>query len=288
MTDSAYRAGAVNTTQRMLQLTQSRQNKLAQQLVSGFQNGNAGDNPASVSINSTLTAQLRGIHKAQQNVSFGSSVVNIADGATQSVTSDLQRIRELTVQASNGTNSAASNQAIAEEISQLSQNIDQTVQSTQFNGNTLIDGSANITIQTGDNQTQTIAPGNASTDAAGGGLGLFDSSGGSATFTDAADLAANLSSGNAQSFLADVDRALQQANNIQSNLGASEAQLNSTLETLSVQGENTASALSTSQDTDIAAVITEISQNSILQMVQVAVEAQTSKMTTASLSLLTP
>jgi flagellin len=233
---------------------------------------------------------LREVHQAQQNVGEASNVVDIADGATQSISQDLQRIRELTIQASNGTQSPQSRQAIATEISQLSQNIDQTAQAARWNGKSLLDGTANLSINTGNGQTQTIAPGNATTDAAGGGLGLglFDQSGATATFKDAQDLATQLTGANASQFLNDVDHALQQASTIRVNLGTAQTQLNSTMDSLSVQAQNTASALSTTQDTDVAAALTEMTQNRIIEMAQIAIEAQTNKTLNKSLSLLSP
>ena len=115
-------------------------------LSSGYKINKAGDNPAEMAISSKMKAQIDGLDQAEANSDDGQSVLRIADGALNEVSNMLQRIRELSVQAANGTNSYSDRQSIQDEIDQLTQEVDRISTDTEYNKKTLLDGSANTRV----------------------------------------------------------------------------------------------------------------------------------------------
>lgn len=115
-------------------------------LSSGYKINKAGDNPAGMAISSKMKAQIDGLDQAEANSDDGQSVLRIADGALNEVSNMLQRIRELSVQAANGTNSYSDRQSIQDEIDQLTQEVDRISTDTEYNKKTLLDGSANTRV----------------------------------------------------------------------------------------------------------------------------------------------
>lgn len=115
-------------------------------LSSGYKINKAGDNPAGMAISSKMKAQIDGLNQAEANSDDGQSVLRIADGALNEVSNMLQRIRELSVQAANGTNSYSDRQSIQDEIDQLTQEVDRISIDTEYNKKTLLDGSANTRV----------------------------------------------------------------------------------------------------------------------------------------------
>ena len=115
-------------------------------LSSGYKINRAGDNPAGMAISSKMKAQIDGLNQAEANSDDGQSVLRIADGALNEVSNMLQRIRELSVQAANGTNSYSDRQSIQDEIDQLTQEVDRISTDTEYNKKTLLDGSTNTRV----------------------------------------------------------------------------------------------------------------------------------------------
>ena len=122
-------------------------------LSSGYKINKAGDNPAGMAISSKMKAQIDGLNQAEANSDDGQSVLRIADGALNEVSNMLQRIRELSVQAANGTNSYSDRQSIQDEIDQLTQEVDRISTDTEYNKKTLLDGSANTRVYVSGTQT---------------------------------------------------------------------------------------------------------------------------------------
>ncbi len=123
--------------------------KSTERLSSGFRINRAGDDAAGLSIAEKLTAQIRGINQASRNAQDGISMIQTAEGALAEVNSMLQRVRELTIQASNGTLSAVDLTAIAGEVSQLQAEIDAITTRVKFNGQSLLTGSLSTAVDTG-------------------------------------------------------------------------------------------------------------------------------------------
>lgn len=137
------------------------QNSLAsslQRLSSGLRVNSAKDDAAGLAISERMSAQIRGLNQAARNANDGISLAQTAEGALASVTDNLQRIRELAVQAANATNSSSDRTALNNEATQLIAEIERVATTTQFNGVNLLDGSFNSqSFQVGANANQTIS-----------------------------------------------------------------------------------------------------------------------------------
>ena len=130
---------------RMLGLTTASQAKSTEKLSSGYKINRAADDAAGLSISEKMRKQIRGLTKASSNAEDGISAVQTAEGALQEVTDMLQRMNELAVQASNGTNSTTDRQSIQDEIDQLTTEIDRVAETTKFNETYLLKGNADGT-----------------------------------------------------------------------------------------------------------------------------------------------
>lgn len=128
---------------RMLGITTSAQSKSTEKLSSGYKINRAADDAAGLTISEKMRKQMRGLDRASTNAQDGVSAVQTAEGALTEVHSMLQRMNELAVQASNGTNSESDRDAIQAEIDQLATEIDRVAETTKFNEMYLLKGDAN-------------------------------------------------------------------------------------------------------------------------------------------------
>ena len=126
---------------RVLNVTSGSQAKSTEKLASGYKINRAADDAAGLSISEKMRKQIRGLSQASTNASDGVSAVQTAEGALTEVHSMLQRMNELAVQASNGTNSESDRSSIQDEINQLTTEIDRVAESTKFNETYLLKGS---------------------------------------------------------------------------------------------------------------------------------------------------
>ena len=128
-----------------------------QRLSSGLRINSAKDDAAGLAISNRMTSQINGLNQAARNANDGISLAQTAEGALQSSTEILQRMRTLAVQTANGTNSASDRASTQQEISQLQQELNRISSTTQFNGQNILDGSLNnAQFQVGANANQTI------------------------------------------------------------------------------------------------------------------------------------
>ena len=127
---------------RMLNITANAQAKSTEKLSSGYRINRAADDAAGLSISEKMRKQIRGLDQASTNAQDGVSAVQTAEGALTEVHSMLQRMNELSVQASNGTNSQTDRDAIQSEIEQLTTEIDRVAETTKFNETYLLKGDA--------------------------------------------------------------------------------------------------------------------------------------------------
>ena len=125
--------------QRMLNKALEHQSVAMERLSSGLRINSAKDDAAGLSISNGFTSQIRGTNQAIRNVNDGISAVQTSDSALGSITNNLQRIRELSVQAANGTNSASDKKAIAAEVKVLISEVDRISSTTKFNGQSLFE-----------------------------------------------------------------------------------------------------------------------------------------------------
>ncbi|WP_342618998.1 flagellin [Rhodoferax sp. GW822-FHT02A01] len=251
-----------------------------QRLSSGLRINSAKDDAAGLAIATRMDAQYRGINVAIRNANDGISLAQTAEGGLQTLTDMVQRMRELTVQASNGTNQTGDLSALNQEYTQLATEIARTVSSVQFNGQSLLDTTAQYDFQVGANSGQTISIAASSMAVATGDLsGVMANSGAaSALVTSAA--AAN--SGN----LSALDAALTAINNVRANLGAVQSRFTNTINFLQSAAENQAAAKGRIMDADFAAETSNLSRAQILQQAGTAMIAQANQLPQGVLALL--
>jgi flagellin len=161
-----------------------------ERLSTGQRINSAKDDAAGLSISNRMDSQIRGLTMAVKNANDGISLMQTAEGALDEVTNSLQRMRELAVQAVNGTNNALDRAALDAEVQQLKSEIDRTAKTTQFNSINLLDGSfKNKILQIGDDANETLKVGIAGSKVSDLGLGTAASGnnvfiGGRLGFTD--------------------------------------------------------------------------------------------------------
>ncbi len=156
-------AAVINTNtsslnaQRNLTMSQSSLATSLQRLSSGLRINSAKDDAAGLAISDRMTSQINGLTRAAQNANDGISMAQTAEGGLGTATDLLQRIRTLAVQSANGTNSSSDRASLQEEVSQLQQELNRVANTTQFNGQNILDGSlSNAQFQVGANANQTI------------------------------------------------------------------------------------------------------------------------------------
>ncbi len=144
-------------SQRNLNTSQASLQTSLQRLSSGLRINSAKDDAAGLAISERFTSQIRGNNQAARNANDGISLAQTAEGGLSTAGDLLQRVRELTVQSANGTNSESDRKSIQNEVSSLTKELDRVANTTQFNGQNVLDGSMNNTqFQVGANANQTI------------------------------------------------------------------------------------------------------------------------------------
>jgi flagellin len=140
--------------QRNLNTSQAGLTTALQRLSSGLRINSAKDDAAGLAISDRMTSQIRGMNQAARNANDGVSLAQTAEGDLQQIGNNLQRMRELTVQSANASNSASDRAALQGEVVQLRQEIDRVAANSSFNGVKLLDGSFSAqTFQVGANNT---------------------------------------------------------------------------------------------------------------------------------------
>ena len=160
--------GSLNAQRQLMNTTNEMQTAM-ERLSSGKRINGASDDAAGLAISERMTSQVRGLTMAVRNANDGISVTQTAEGALDEVTDMLQRMRELSVQASNATISDSDRSSLDSEVSQLLSEIDRVAETTRFNNMNILDGTFNANIQIGDqtDQNMGIAISNMSTSAMG-------------------------------------------------------------------------------------------------------------------------
>ena len=144
-------------TQSNLNTSQSSLNSAIQRLSSGLRINSAKDDAAGQAIANRFTANIKGLTQASRNANDGISIAQTTEGALSEVNNNLQRVRELSVQAANGTNSSSDLKSIQDEIKQRLSEIDRVSAQTQFNGVKVLAKDQNMSIQVGANDSETIS-----------------------------------------------------------------------------------------------------------------------------------
>ena len=272
--------------QRLLSKNTRMQSKSYEKLASGFKINKASDDAAGLQISESLRTQIRGSQQASNNVQDGINVLNIMDGTMQTLTDNLQRMRELTVQAGNDTYAADQRSAIASEISQLSVDINRIAQGTQFNGRLLLDGSiSNYYMQVGANYNSAVDR----IDLANiGGVNPFASVNirDLLGFTGATTALNVMNSTSALKVLERLDGALQKVNNRRATLGAMTNRLDGTFNNLSLNIESQSASESRIRNTDVAKESAELTRNQVLQQASAQILSQANQIPQLALKLL--
>lgn len=144
-------------TQNNLTKSQGSLNSAIERLSSGMRINSAKDDAAGQAVANRFTANIKGLTQAQRNANDGISIAQTTEGALNEVNTNLQRIRELTVQSSNGSNSAADKASVQAEITQRLAEIDRTSAQTDFNGTKVLAADRTLNIQVGANDGEKIA-----------------------------------------------------------------------------------------------------------------------------------
>lgn len=146
------------TSQRALNSSQSALQVSLQRLSTGLRINSAKDDAAGLAISERMTSQIRGLNQASRNANDGISLAQTAEGGLSTMGDLLQRMRELSVQAANGTNSTSDRAQLQAEVLQLTQEVNRVATTTQFNGQNVIDGTlTGAQFQVGANANQTIS-----------------------------------------------------------------------------------------------------------------------------------
>lgn len=269
-------------------------------LASGLRINSAKDDAAGLQISNRLTSQINGLDQGNRNANDGISLAQTAEGAMDEITSMLQRIRTLAQQSANGSNSATDRDALQQEVSQLSAEINRVARDTTFGGQKLLDGTfTNGTFQVGANANQTISFSLNQADGfsisgisvAGSNFSYTDSAGVSQTaalntvFAAASSISITTASA-AQLVLAGVDKMLEVVDGKRAELGAVQNRLESTIRNQSNISENVTAARSRIRDADFATETANMTKQNILQQAASSVLAQANQRPQAALQLL--
>jgi flagellin len=261
---------AALNTRRILRRSTLDLNKSLERLSSGLRINRAADDAAGLAIAEGFQSQIRGVQVAQRNSQDGISLVQTAEGALSETTSILQRMRELAVQSSNGTQSAQNRLALDAEVQQLLEQIDDISTDSEFNGLFILSAPQTITLQAGAQASQTL---------------LIKLEG--ARTADISVNTVNISSFTAaQSAIVTLDSAIQSISMTRSNLGAIQNRLEFTINTLAIQEENSSFSESQIRDADIATETIRFTRNQILVSAGTSVLAQANIVPQTALQLL--
>ena len=270
---SMITADALRSTDRAMQSS-------LEKLSTGLRINRAADDAAGLSISEQLTGQVNGLAMGNRNTQDGESLVNIADGALNEVESMLQRMRELSVQASNDTLTSLERGYVQVEFDQLRSEIDRIVNCTQFNSMNLLDGSA----PWGTGGVIHIGPNNVSyADTI---LITINAMNTTLLGISTVDNVWVTTQVDASNTINSLDTALDSVNTLRANLGAVTNRLQHALTNQENQQTNMQAAESTIRDVDFAAETTEYSKNQILVQSSTAMLAQANSLPQSILTLL--
>lgn len=230
-----------------------------QRLATGNRVNSAADDAAGLAILENMTAQIRGFDQGTRNTMDMQAMVNTAEGAMDSVSGSLQRIRELSVQALNDTNTPNNRQMIQSEISQLASHVENTMTNTQFNQRNLLDGSS-------DNVNLAPGPGGQSTNISIRGI------------ADLAQAVSNVNVSGSRSDFADVisrvDGALADVNSRRAELGAQSNRMDYIVSANTLSSLNMADARSRVRDADMAREMAAFVQDRVINDMQLLMQQQ--------------
>jgi flagellin len=254
--------------------------KAMEQLSTGSRINSAADDAAGLAISNKMTAQVRGLNQAVRNANDAISMIQTAEGATKEITNMLQRMRELSVQSANDTNTTADRSAIGAEVTQLTEEITRIASNTQWNGMNLLDGtvgaSGTASFQVGANGGSALnATAIIEVDFA-----MMDAETLGVDALDVTDIE------NSQASIQLIDDAIAMVDEARADYGAKINRLNYAADNLTNVSQNTSASRSRIQDTDYAATTTELARTQIISQAATAMLAQANQAPQSVLSLL--
>lgn len=260
--------------QNNLSQSQRLSNQALERLSSGLRINSAKDDAAGLAISTRLDSQVRGMNVGQRNANDAVSMLQTAEGALDEVVNNLQRMRELSVQAANGSNGTAELATIQKEITARSTEITRVMDATSFNEQSLLKGTAGAT---GAVSFQVGAGGTAAT---------FDRI--EVTFADMSDHNASAAdvTGDAAAAITTIDTALTAINEQRSTFGAAQNRMESVINTLATSAENASASQGRIMDADFAAESAKMAKSNVLQQAGISVLAQANARPNQVLSLL--
>ena len=271
--------------------------KAMEQLSTGRKINTAADDAAGLAISTRMSSQIVGLEQSVQNASDAISMIQTAESALDEITTMLLRMRELALQASNGTGSVADRDYLQDEFTRLKEEIDRIANNTEWNGRAVLNGNAGgtgvqtVSFQVGGNAGQTI-----SVDfgymvgggvASAGATTLASSTAGvalsgiaiSGATTAAAQTAASAA-------MTGIDKAIENVSNQRASFGATVNQLTHSIDNLTQVSINAESTRSRIMDTDYAKSTSELAKAQIIQQAGTAMLAQANQLPAAVLDLL--
>ena len=296
---------SLNSTSKLNKATHSLDTTY-KRLSSGFRINSAKDDAAGLQISNRLTSQINGLNQGNRNANDGIALAQTAEGALDEVHTMLQRIRTLSVQSANGTNTTADRKAIQAEVEQLSSEITRIACKTTFGGQKILAGAkgtsacsgnlvgskGKVSFQVGANANDTIsislstaftisgmAAKGADKGANVGTMGIIKTKAGGWSFDLSSASQAQAVLGNIDNFIAHVDKTRGQ-------LGAIQNRLESTISNQSNIAENESDARSRIRDTDYAEEAANLSQQTIIQQAATSMLTQANSRPQIALSLL--
>lgn len=259
--------------------------KAMQMLSTGLKINTAKDDPATFTISERFNTEITGNSQIIENIQYGTSILNIAEGNMNSITDDLRRIRDLAVQGSNGFYGEDSQNAIIDEMQVRIDNINQIAKTTNFNGINLLDGSLErMLIQIGfgsDETTNTIDLQSTLQNCT-----VDKDNGLDIDLTEANLIKGTVTADDFAAYIEKIDTAIAKVSAFISNAGAQFNKLDSTQQNLTVLLDNQTEAKSTLLDADIAQASSDLTKYEILQQASVSLLKQANTIPQMALSLL--
>lgn len=242
-----------------------------EKISSGLRITKAGDDAAGLAISEKMRSQIRGLDQASRNVQDGVSLIQTAEGAMEEVGNILQRMRELTVQGANGTNTEEEIANIEKELSELGTEIERISDTTAFNGKKLLEGTnATVDVQAGANKGEKLT----------------------INLTNVKDVCSGLKAlkvtdlATANTSTESIDTALKSVNTGRATLGAQQNRLEYAKNNLTTSSENLTAAESRIRDVDVAKEMVNLSKMNILQQASQAMISQANQQPQGVLQLL--
>ena len=283
---------SLNSTSKLNKATHSLDTTY-KRLSSGFRINSAKDDAAGLQISNRLTSQINGLNQGNRNANDGIALAQTAEGALDEVHTMLQRIRTLSVQSANGTNTTADRKAIQAEVEQLSSEITRIACKTTFGGHKILAGAGNdknlvgtsgkVSFQVGANANDTISISLSKAFTVSGMASVDSVDGGCLANNKTFDLS---TASKAQKTLECIDSFIAHVDKTRGQLGAVQNRLESTISNQSNIAENESDARSRIRDTDYAEEAANLSQQTIIQQAATSMLTQANSRPQIALSLL--